>query len=141
MSKIEKKEKLYLKNKRETDVNFRLISNTRNRIYKSLEGTTKQSSAKQSLGTDIDFHREWFEYQKTPDMNWSNIEVDHVKPLCMFDVYKDEELNGAFKWKNTQPLLKEVHSQKGVKFTLLDYELQFIKAYQFLKLNEEGRLN
>ena len=27
--------KLYLKHKRETDVNFRIISNTRNRIYKS----------------------------------------------------------------------------------------------------------
>ena len=26
---------IYLKNKQETDVNFRLISNTRNRIYKS----------------------------------------------------------------------------------------------------------
>ena len=34
---------LYLKNKRETDVNFRLISNTRNRFYKSLKGMTKQS--------------------------------------------------------------------------------------------------
>ena len=30
------KRNMYLKNKRETDVNFRLISNTRNRIYKSL---------------------------------------------------------------------------------------------------------
>ena len=36
----------YLKNKRETDVKFRLISNTRNRIYKSLKGMTKQSSTK-----------------------------------------------------------------------------------------------
>ena len=30
----------YLKNKRETDVKFRLISNTRKRIYKSLKGMT-----------------------------------------------------------------------------------------------------
>ena len=29
-------------------------------------------------------------------MNWSNIEIDHVKPNCMFDISKDEELKEAF---------------------------------------------
>ena len=48
----------------------------------------------------------------TPDMNWSNIEIDHVKPICMFDVSKDDELKKAFSWKNTQPLLKHDHQQK-----------------------------
>ena len=71
-------------------------------------------------------------------MNWSNIEIDHVKPFCMFNISDDEDLKFAFNWKNTQPLLEEVHSQKGVNFNLLDYQLQFIKAYQFLELNEEG---
>ena len=56
----------------------------------------------------------------------------------MFKISDDEELKLAFSWKNTQPLLKNVHSQKGVSVIFLDYQLQFIKAYQFLKLNEEG---
>ena len=43
----------------------------------------------------------------TPDMNWSNIESDHVKPITSFDVSNDEELNEAFNWKNTQPLLEK----------------------------------
>ena len=55
----------------------------------------------------------------------------------MFDVTKDEELREPFSWKNTQPLLKHNHQLKGIKFNFLDYQLQFIKAYQFLKLNEE----
>ena len=128
----------YLKNKRETDVNFRLISNTRNRIYKSLKGMIKQSSAKDILGIDIETYKKWIEYQMTPEMNWSNIEIDHVKAICLFDVSKDEELRKAFIWKNTQSLLKEDHQRKGIKFNFIDYQLQFIKAYQFLKLNEEG---
>ena len=131
---------IYLKNKRETDVNFRLISNTRNRIYKSLKGMTKQSSTKEILGIDIDLYRKWLEFQFTPEMNWSNIEIDHVKPICMFDVTKDEQLKDAFSWKNTQPLLKQDHQKKGTKFNFLNYQLQFIKAYQFIKLNEEERL-
>ena len=69
-------------------------------------------------------------------MNWNNIEIDHQKPISSFDVSKDNELKEAFNWKNTQPLLKEVHRQKGVKYNELDYRLQFIKAYEFLKLNE-----
>ena len=47
-------------------------------------------------------------------MNWSNIEIDHVKPNCMFDVTKDEELREAFSWKNTQTLLKHDHQKKGI---------------------------
>ena len=42
----------------------------------------------------------------------------------------------VFFWKDTQPLLKEVHAQKGTKFKLLDYRFQFVKAYQVIKLNE-----
>ena len=70
-------------------------------------------------------------------MNWSNIEIDHVKPICMFDVTKYDEIKLAFSWKNTQPLLKQDHQQKGIKFNFLDYQLQFIKDYQFLRINDQ----
>ena len=63
-------------------------------------------------------------------MTWDNIEIDQEKAICMFDVSEEEELKEAFSWKNTQPLLKHNHQQKGTKFNVLDYQLQFIKAYQ-----------
>ena len=138
MNKTKKKRNVYLKNKRETDVKFPLISNTRNRTYKSLKSLTKQSSTKEVLAIDDDLYKKWIEFQFTPEMNWSNIEIDHVKPICMFDVTKDEELKEAFSRKKTQFLVKEDHRQKGIKINFLDYQLQFIKAYQFIKLNEEG---
>ena len=90
---------------------------------------------------NIDLYRKWIEVQMTPEMNWSNIEIDHVKAICLFDLSKDEELREAFNWKNTQPLLKKDHELKGTKFNFLDYQLQFIKAYQFIKLNDEERFN
>ena len=71
-------------------------------------------------------------------MNWTNIEIDHVKPICLFDKSKDEKLKEAFNWKNTQPIVEESHQQKRTKCNFLDYQLQIIKAYQFSKLNEEG---
>ena len=99
---------------------------------------TKKSSTGEILGIVIDSYRKWIEFQVTPERNWSNIEIDHVKAICMFDVSKDEELKETFNWKNTQPLLKHDHLKKGTKFNFLVYQLQFIRAYQFIKLNEEG---
>ena len=128
------------KNRRKTDVNFRLICKTRRRIHHALNGKSKSSSTRDILGIDIDLYRKWIEYQMTPEMNWSSIEIDHVKPICFFDVSKDAEFRKAFSWQNTQLLLKHDHQKKGIKFNFLDYQLQFNKAYQFLKINEE-RLN
>ena len=55
-------------------------------------------------------------------MTCTNMEFDHLKATCLFDVSKDEELREAFIWKNTQPLLKQDHRQKGTKFNFLDYQ-------------------
>ena len=66
-------------------------------------------------------------------MNWLNIEIDHVKPICLFDVSKDEELRETFSWKKTQPFLKFDHLHKGIKINVSDYQPQFIKANQFIK--------
>ena len=76
----------------------------------------------------------------TPDMNWKNIDIDRVGCISSFDISDDDQLKVAFNWKNSQPLLRKAHQQKGVKFNLLDYRLQFIEVYQFFKLNEE-RIN
>ena len=102
---------------------------------------TKQSSTEEILGVDSSTYRKRIEWQMTPEMNWTNIEIDHVGPICMFDESKEEELRDAFIRKNTQPLLKEVHQRNGIEYKLLDYQLQFIKAYQFLTSNKEDRLN
>ena len=66
----------------------------------------------------------------TPEMNWINIEINHVIPVWMFGVSKHKNLQEGFEWKNTQPLLEQDRQHKGIKFSFL--------GHQFLKLNEEG---
>ena len=99
-----------------TDVNFRLIRNTRRRIDLALNGKSKSSSTRDILGIDIKTYKKWIEFQMTPEMNWGNIEIDHNKAICLLDLSKDEELREAFCWKNTQPLLRKDHQLKGTKF-------------------------
>ena len=69
-----------------------MIVFTRNRIYRSLKGMTKQSSTRDILGIDIETYKKWINIQMSPDMTSDKIEIDHVKPICMFDVSIDEEL-------------------------------------------------
>ena len=102
----------YIKNKIKTDVNFRLIRNTRQRNHHVLNGKSKSSPIREILGIDIDLYKKWIEYQFTPEVNWSNIEIDHVKAICRFGVSDDEQLKESFSWKNTQALLKHDHHQK-----------------------------
>ena len=87
MNKTKKKE-TYISKLNETDVKFRLICNTRNRIYKSSKSKTKQSSTRDILGFDIDTYKKWLEFHFTPEMKWDNIEIDHVKAFCLFDELK-----------------------------------------------------
>ena len=117
---------------------FRLFHLTRCRIRRIPIGKSNSISTKGSLTIDDNTHRKWIEYQMTSEMNCTKIEIDHVKPIFMFDVSKDEELRECFNWKNTQPLLKQEQQNKGSKFIFLDCQLQFVKAYQFIKSNEEG---
>ena len=117
---------------------FCLICKRRSRIRQALQGKTKSSRTKDIVGIDIETYRKWTKSHFTPEMPWDNIELDHVKPICTFNISNDEELGDAFSWKNTQPLLKHDRHLKGTKFNFLEYQPQFIKTYQFLKINEEG---
>ena len=87
-----------------------------------MKGRSKSSSTKETLVIDIDLQKKRIDDQMTPDMNWSNFELDHVKPNCIFDVSKDKDLGEAFNWENTQPLLKQDHQLKETKFNFGDYQ-------------------
>ena len=53
----------------------------------------------------------------SPERTFSNIHIDHVKPISSFDVSKEEELLEAFNWRNTQPLSKEDNLKKVINLT------------------------
>ena len=74
---------------------------------------TKQSSTKEFLGIDVDLFKKWIECQMTPEMNWLNIEIDHVMPICLFDVSKDEELKEAFYGKIHNHFSNKIITTRG----------------------------
>ena len=125
---------------RKKDVEFRLFHNNRGKNRHGMNSKMKSSCTLDNLGIDINTNRMWIEYQFQMELNWKNIEVDHVWPFYSFDISNDEKLMENFNWKNTQPLLKQVYHQKRIGNVFSDCLLPFFEAYQFIKLNEE-RLN
>ena len=103
-----------------------------------MKGKVISSSTIDILGRDIGTYRKWIEFQFTPELNWSNKDVDHVKSVCLFDISKDEEIRECFNWKNNQPSLKQDHQHKGTHINILVYWLQFIKTYHFFKIKRRA---
>ena len=99
------KEKIneYKNDSYKTDSKFQLFRKTRSRINKARKRTSKSSLMKEILGIDIETYKKWIEFQMTPDMTWDNTEIDHVKPICLLDVSKAEELKEALNWESTEP--------------------------------------
>ena len=93
----------YIKNRIKADAKFQLIRNTQRKIHRALNGKLKSPLAIDYLGIYLNSYKRWIDFQMTPELNWLNIEIDHVKPICMFDASKDEDFKEAFSWKKTQP--------------------------------------
>ena len=106
--------KTYFKNRRKTDLNFRLICNTRRRNHHALNGKSKSISTEEILGIDIDTSKKWLEFQFTTEMNWGNIEIEHVKAISLFDVSKEEELRKASIGEIHRPYLSKIIRKRGL---------------------------
>ena len=79
---------------------------------------------KDILGKDNDSYRNRIEFQLTPEMNWLNIEIDHVKPICMLNIYNDDEIRECFNWKKIQTLIKAIDKKEGNDFfSIISYIL------------------
>ena len=50
----------------------------------------------------------------TPDINWKNIDIDHVKPITSFDISDDEQLKEVFNWRKKYPTFIKSFINKSV---------------------------
>ena len=63
------------------------------------------------------------------DMNWGNIELDHVRPLSSFDLSDIEQLKEAAHDTNIQPLLTKDNRSKSNRIHEYDIWSQSERLY------------
>ena len=72
------------------------------------DATNKIDSTMNYIGCNIQYVREWIEYNFTEEMNWDNYEtfwsIDHVIPICNFDLTIENEKYKCWNWSNLIPV-------------------------------------
>jgi len=106
---IVRKKIIYTRNKRKTDLNFRLRDYLRNRIYYALKENSKSAKTMELLGCSIEFFLNYYESKFINGMSWTKvgngeIHCDHIIPCASFDLSKPEEQHKCFHYTNLQPL-------------------------------------
>lgn len=120
-----------LKNKNEVsrkrkDLNYKLASILRSRLYTALKSKRKVGSAVKDLGCTIEqlkihIESKFYPHPKTGElMSWENHgscygkwQIDHIEELHTTDLTVHENLSRVCNFKNLQPLWYEDHVIKG----------------------------
>ena len=99
----------YENNKKKTDIQYKLKSSLRTRLYQSINGNFKAGSAVRDLGCTVEELKQYLESKFLPGMSWDNWthdgwHIDHIKPLDSFDLTDRNQLLEACHYTNLQPL-------------------------------------
>jgi hypothetical protein len=105
------KRNIYESNKMKTDILYRTKKLLRDRLNKALKGNYKVGSAVRDLGCSIEEFKIYLENQFLPGMTWENWgcgendwQLDHIKPIFMFDLTDREQFLEVCHYTNLRPL-------------------------------------
>ena len=125
----------WCKNERETNMNYRIKKSLAARLRNVLN---KNDTTMNYIGCNIQYFREWLEYNFTAEMNWDNYgkfwSIDHIIPVCKFDLTNETQKFQCWNWSNMMPVtIKYNSSKKNINMEQINYIIEKIE-----KFKEEG---
>ena len=125
----------WCKNEHDTNINYRIKKSLAARLRAVI---IKNDSTMNYIGCNIQYLREWFEYNFTAEMNWDNYSsfwsIDHIIPVCNFDLTLEDEKLKCWNWSNLMPVtIKYNSSKKKIDINQVKYIVEQLK-----KFKEEG---
>lgn len=108
------------------DPKYRLEKNLRRRLWRTtkkitngpLENKSCTQASKDLLGCSIDELQSYLESKFTDGMTWDNYgkwHIDHIIPVCSFDLTNESQVKECFHHSNLQPLWAIDNILKGSK--------------------------
>ena len=118
--KTQERRRNRVNNRYNTDINFRLLTICRARVYKALKGFDKSASTMELIGCTPDELRSHIESKFEPWMNWENQgkggwDIEHIKACFHFNLEDSEQQRACFNWSNLQPLEHIANIKKGTR--------------------------
>lgn len=117
------------RNRRRTDLNFRLAGSLRGRVGAALRGKNKSASTLKLLGCSIESFKLYLESLWEQGMSWSNYgrypgwQIDHIMPCAIFDLTKPEHQRRCFHFSNCHPMWAEKNYEKSAKIVTNQFNL------------------
>ena len=106
----------YEKNRRSTDIGYKLAKSLRDRLYKAISRHEKSDSAVNLVGCSIGELKIYLEEKFQNGMDWENYgqwHIDHIRPCSSFDLSDQEQQQACFLFTNLRPLWGEENISKG----------------------------
>ena len=135
--------RLYEKNRKKTDLNFKIACNLRSRTSSAFKSQNVRKTNKtfDLLGCSHSFFKNWIVYQLYGNMTLENYgsiwQIDHCIPTASFNLLDERDMKKCFNWINLRPMYSNENNSKNIKIDNRLYLLQEMKTKYFLKLNEE----
>jgi hypothetical protein len=125
----------WCKNESNTNMNYRLKKSLAARLRTVV---VKNNSTMTYIGCSIQYLREWFEYNFTQEMNWDNYgsfwSIDHIIPVCKFNLTDENEKFTCWNWSNLVPVsINNNSSKKDIDINQVNNVLNKLN-----KFKEEG---
>jgi len=128
--KNKEKRNEHCRNRRKTDIGFRILSNLRTRIWYAVKGEDKSNTTMKLLGCSISDFKKHIESLFKPWMAWENYgrwTLDHIIPCAAFDLTLPEQQQKCFHYSNLQPLDAIENSKKGSMYDNKRYRKTYEK--------------
>ena len=106
--------------KRKNDPVFKITTNLRNRVCKTIQKGYKSAKTLELLGCSREELMAHIESQFTEGMSWDKygtFHIDHIKPCSAFNLLDPEEQRKCFHYTNLQPLWAIDNLKKGATYT------------------------
>ena len=129
------------KERRKTDLNFKLVCNLRSRTSKAFKAQNVRKTNKtfDLLGCSHSFFKRWIIHQLYGNMTLENYgsvwQIDHCLAITSFNLLDEKEMKKCFNWIILRPMYCSENISKCDKINHYLYLLQEVKAKYFLKLN------
>jgi len=119
-SHVQRVSNLNDRKRRKIDSTFRLKDNLNVRLGLALKSQNQEKCFKTValLGCTIEYFKDYIASQFYSGMTWDSYglhtwHLDHIIPICKFDLSKEEEVKRCFHYSNYQPLLANQNWIKG----------------------------
>ena len=136
----------YIKIKKESSLNFKLAGNLRSTTYQASksQNVRKINKTFDLLGCSHLFFQDGIVHHLDGNETLENYgsvwQIDHYLPIASFNLLDETEMKKSFNWINLRPMYSNENNLKKGTIDYHLYLLQEVKAYQFIKLNDQEGL-